>query len=98
MRRFLAGIGLAALLLCAGSGAGGGARAEPAVVPVSGLEGLVPLDPLTLRSMRGGQLGRPSVSAPSAGPGIRLWDEIGRPPRPPLPQDGTVTSTSRASK
>ncbi|MBR0679017.1 hypothetical protein GXW74_00835 [Roseomonas eburnea] len=94
--------GMAALmLLAAGLVQAGPARAQDAdrsVLPISGLEGLVPLDPLTLRSMRGGQLTHPSTTAPRTGPSIRLWDEIARPPRPPLPQDGIVTSTSRASK
>ncbi len=69
-----------------------------AVVPISGLEGLVPLDPLTLRTMRGGQLTRPQSTTPNTPSGVRLWDEIARPIRPMLPQDGTVTSTSRAMK
>lgn len=91
-------IRLAAALLSVGLLVSVGAQAQPAVVQVNGLEGLVPLDPLTLRNMRGGQLGRPPVTSPGAAPGIRLWDEIARPPRPPLPQDGAVTSMSRAAK
>ncbi len=68
------------------------------IVPIGGLDGLVPLDPLTLGSMRGGQLTRPQTTTPNPSTGVRLWDEIARPARPPLPQDGSVSSISRAMK
>jgi hypothetical protein len=87
---------LAGVLVVAGT-----ARAQsstPWLVPVAGLDGLVPLDTPTLRSMRGGQAGQAPIGPPRLGNAVRLWDEISRPPVPPLPQDGTVSSTSRSSK
>lgn len=74
----------------------------PAPAPVEAVgavpdafEGLEPLAPATLGRMRGGQDAPRPIAPPGVNARIRFWDEIGRPPRPLLPQDGVVSSTSR---
>jgi hypothetical protein len=60
------------------------------------LEGLEPLAPAMLGRMRGGQDAPHRIAPSGVNARIRFWDEIGRPPRPLPPQDGVVSSTSRA--